>query len=105
MNHDDEPVGLVGIFRPRPGVDVAELVSMWVAPEGRRTGTGRRLVEAAVQWATDSGFEAVELWVTRGNDGARLLYEVCGFSPTGTEQALPSDPCLTEDRMRLQINR
>ena len=45
-------------------------------------------------------WDAVELWVTRGNDRAVRLYESAGFRATGDHQPLPSDPCRDELRMR-----
>ncbi|MGO9332980.1 MAG: GNAT family N-acetyltransferase [Acidimicrobiales bacterium] len=96
-------VGLVGAFRPpgRPGV--VELVSMWVAPELRRRGIGRLLVEQAVAWARDTGAGAVELWVTQGNDAAIAMYRSSGFTLKNEHQPLPSDPCRDEVRMVLEI--
>ena len=92
---EGEIAGLVGGYRPEPGL--VELVSMWVAPAGRRRGVGSVLVDAVVEWAGD---DPVELWVTRGNDPAIALYERCGFSLTDEVQPLPSDPCKDEIRMR-----
>ena len=48
--------------------------------------------------------ERVELWVTRGNDPARHLYESMGFVETGDHQPLPSDPCKDEIRMVLALS-
>lgn len=93
---DGEIAGLVGGYRPEPGM--VELVSMWVAPPGRGRGAGSALVSAVVEWAGD---DRVELWVTRGNDPAISLYERCGFVTTDQVQPLPSDPCKDEIRMRL----
>ncbi len=78
---------------------VVELVSMWTDPSVRRSGTGRLLVQTVIDWATTTGAEQVELWVTRGNDPAQLLYESLGFVVTGDHQPLPSDPCKDEIRM------
>ena len=44
---------------------------MWTAPATRRSGLGRGLVEAVLDWAASTGATAVELWVTRDNDPAR----------------------------------
>lgn len=88
-------VGLVGGHRVTQ--DTVELVSMWTSPEGRGQGVGALLVEAVVEWAAGT---TVELWVTQGNDAALRLYERCGFEVTGDVQALPSDPCKDEIRMR-----
>lgn len=53
-----------------------ELVSMWVAPEARGRGLGRRLVEAVLALAGD---RPVVLRVMVGNDPACDLYARCGF--------------------------
>lgn len=94
----DEVVGLVGGHR----IDdtTVELVSMWTSPDARGRGVGRALVDAVVTWADGSN---VELWVTRGNEGALGLYERCGFVTTGDHQPLPSDPCKDEVRMRRAV--
>jgi GNAT superfamily N-acetyltransferase len=98
---DGRPVGIAGGHRPDgdPTVAEVELISMWTDPSVRRSGAGRSLVEAVVGWATDTGAHRVALWVTQGNDPARLLYERMGFTVTGDHQPLPSDPCKDEIRM------
>ena len=101
---DGTLVGLAGCFRETDDPGCAHLVSMWVAPEARRHGVARGLVDHAVEWARAAGAERVELWVTRGNDPALWLYEAAGFRPTGDHQPLPSDPCKDELRMRLTLD-
>lgn len=96
-------VGIAGAYRPDPSRHVVDLVSMWTAPEARRTGAGRLLVRAVVDWARSTGAAAVELWVTRGNDPAERLYRSMGFVETGDHQPLPSDPCKDELRMTLPL--
>lgn len=96
-------VGLVSAYRPDPARLTVELVSMWVAPAHRRAGVAAALVAAVVSWARDADMASVELWVTRGNDGAVRLYEAAGFRLTGDHQPLPSDPCKDELRMRLPL--
>jgi GNAT superfamily N-acetyltransferase len=94
-------VGLVGGFRGHgPDDSIVEVVSMWTAPPARRSGVGRLLVEAVLDWADATGAVAAELWVTRGNEAAQALYESTGFRETGDHQPLPSDPCKDEIRMR-----
>jgi ribosomal protein S18 acetylase RimI-like enzyme len=97
---DDRVVGLVGAYRPNHAQAVVELVSMWTAPDARRTGAGRRLVDAVLEWARAGSVDSVELWVTQGNDPAIELYRSAGFRETGDHKALPSDPCKDEVRMR-----
>ena len=92
-------VGLVGGYEPAAGEPV-ELVSMWIAPAGRRQGVGRRLVDAVIEWAADLGPPSVDLWVTRGNDSALALYESCDFAVIDEVRPAPNDPCREEIRMR-----
>ncbi|MEO1059232.1 MAG: GNAT family N-acetyltransferase, partial [Actinomycetota bacterium] len=72
-------------------------------PAARRAGTGRVLVDAVVDWGRVTGADAIELWVTRGNDDAADLYRRSGFDETGDVAPLPSDPCKDEIRMRLPL--
>src|SRR5262245_40874343 len=41
----------------------ASLYAMWVAPEARRAGIGRRLIEAAIGWARPRALSAIDLQV------------------------------------------
>ncbi len=100
---DDGIVGLVGGYRPEPASSRIQLVSMWTLRAARRTGVGRLLVDAVLDWAKTSGAQAVELWVTRGNVGAESLYRAAGFVDAGDYQPLPSDPCKEEVRMRVDL--
>lgn len=94
----DRFIGLVGAFRPDDGP--TELVSMWVSPEARGRGVGRRLVEAVVAWAQRFDHSSVELWVTNGNRAAIGLYESCGFRIVDDVTPSAADPCRDETRMR-----
>jgi ribosomal protein S18 acetylase RimI-like enzyme len=96
-------VGLVSVFLIDEEPGTAHLVSMWVAPERRRRGLGRRLVEAVIGWATDRRAERVRLWVTETNDEARRLYRSTGFVETGDRQPLPSDLTLQELAMERRL--
>lgn len=100
---DERVVGIVGGFRQEIQSTEVDLVSMWTAPEVRRTGVGRLLVDAVIDWARETGVSSVSLWVTRGNAPAQLLYESMGFRETGEYQPLPSDPCADETRMMLDV--
>jgi ribosomal protein S18 acetylase RimI-like enzyme len=88
------PVGIVGGYEIEAGT--TELISMWVSPPARGHGIGRALVEAVVGRARAKGMSRVHLWVAEGNGNARLLYERCGFQPTGERQPLPSNVQVTE---------
>ena len=92
-------IGTVGILTPTmleavgytpPGVLVADgaaayiVVGMWVHPEHRRKGLGRRLVEMGFKVVRDDSDKMgkpkkILLQVHRTNEGAKLLYSNLGF--------------------------
>lgn len=71
-------VGMIGLA---PG-DEAELISMWVAPDARRSGVGRVLVDAVLDRV---GPQPLRLRVMAANSDAIAFYEGCGFVLTGDE--------------------
>jgi len=76
---------------------VREVVAAdWQAPRARGRGLGEALIGTVIDWAGARNAASVHLWVTETNKPARLLYERCGFSPTGERQPLPSNPVLGE---------
>jgi ribosomal protein S18 acetylase RimI-like enzyme len=77
----------------------AELMSMWVAPERRRTNTGRLLVDAIESWARRSGAHTLQLMVVGKNLAAISFYERLGFTKTGRTEPYPNDPALIEYEM------
>jgi ribosomal protein S18 acetylase RimI-like enzyme len=84
----DRLVGAAGLqFEPREKArHKALLFGMYVAPESRQGGWGRRLVLAVMeQAASRGGVRIVQLTVTEGNAQAQALYERCGFKPFGIE--------------------
>lgn len=72
----DHDVAMIGLA---PG-DEPELISMWVAPEARRGGVGRALVETVV---AEAGGRPLRLRVMADNAAAIAFYEGCGFALTG----------------------
>lgn len=61
----------------------AELLTLAVAPDQRRAGIGRRLVQAFLTEARRRGGESAFLEVAEPNAPARALYSGCGFQPAG----------------------
>ena len=61
------------------------LVSMYVQPQARRLGVGRRLVEAIIDTARRH-VELVQLTVVTGNEAALRLYTGLGFVQYGLEK-------------------
>jgi len=99
-----EPVGLAWAKIENPDDDVAHLYQMWVAPEFRGAGIGRRLVNAAINWARDRGVKVMVLDVTCGNVPAARLYESMGFRPVGIPVPLRPGSDLLEQTMELRFS-
>lgn len=68
---------------PRPGYIHGEpeglIVSMWTAPEHRRRGLGRQVVEAMLTWGRAHG---VTRFTLHASDAGRPLYALFGFQST-----------------------
>jgi len=84
-----QDAGLVGGVPLQDRADAACLVSMWVAPDHRRSGTGKALVQVVVAWAREAGFQTLVLDVADENTGTAAFYERLGFHRTGRTGTLP----------------
>jgi ribosomal protein S18 acetylase RimI-like enzyme len=73
----------------RPVARVTELV---VAPDGRRRGVGRRLIERASALAEGRGCELIELTTALSRAEAHSFYDALGFERTSYRyaRALPA---------------
>lgn len=96
---DGTPVGMGASFEEEPGLHT--VVSMWVAPDARGLGIGRRILDDVVTAAVTTG-SAVRLWVADGNP-ARALYERAGFVATGARA--PIRPGATTMKSELALPR
>ncbi|WP_165923036.1 GNAT family N-acetyltransferase [Sulfurirhabdus autotrophica] len=65
------------------GKNEAELHLLGVKQEYQRQGLGRKLVEAAVESATCSGYSKIILWTQLSMNSAQKLYESAGFLHIG----------------------
>jgi ribosomal protein S18 acetylase RimI-like enzyme len=52
---------------------------MWVAPEARREGVGRQLIDAVADWASSWGGSRIVLWVYAANVEAQRFYTSLNF--------------------------
>jgi ribosomal-protein-alanine N-acetyltransferase len=88
-------------------VDEAEILTLAVAPEHRRRGLGRALVERMADWARLSGAGALFLEVARDNDAGLALYRAAGFAEVGRRRAYYSRPTGAMDALvlRRDLNR
>ena len=72
----------------------AHLIGMYVKPAARGRGTGRKLVDAVLEYLRRRpGIASVGLTVTEGNNSATKLYHRAGFVEFGTEPRAILTPC------------
>ena len=101
-----EDGAFVGMSRGRVLKDGdAGLFGMWVAPEARRLGLGRRLVGDVVAWARTKGVARVLLEVAEDRPAPCGLYAACGFVPTGGRRPNEAHPGVTELEMAYVFGR
>lgn len=74
---DGRLLGCVGLVRDND--DQARLRLMFVEPEARGLGIGRRLAERAVSFARENGYREILLWTVSVMTEARSLYAALGF--------------------------
>jgi ribosomal protein S18 acetylase RimI-like enzyme len=78
-----EPVGLVAAYRDEDERSLFHVVAMWVAPEARREGIGRRLLSEIEDWIASAGGDCVHLSVADQALPALRLYDAAGYEPDG----------------------
>ena len=78
-----EPVGLVMGVRDDGEPETFDVYAMWVAPEARGQGVGRRLLDELETWIRSVGGRAVRLSVTNEAEVAAGLYRSAGYEPDG----------------------
>lgn len=86
LAHDDARVrgafggeDLLGYAAWRKNVDELWLLNLAVAPEARRQGIGRALLDDGASLARSLGVQELWLEVRASNEGARRLYEAAGY--------------------------
>jgi GNAT superfamily N-acetyltransferase len=56
------------------------LNDLFVAPDARKSGAGRALLERAERWAAETGASGLTLSTEVSNLAAQRLYEACGWT-------------------------
>ncbi len=71
---------------------------VWVQPSYRGRGIGERMIEEAVRRFTALGMRQIRLETAMDNEGARQLFESCGFRQSSIEmlRELPTAPTTAE---------
>lgn len=95
--------GIAGAMLDAQNSATAQLLSMWVAPEHRRTRIGEALVNAIYAWAESRRARTLRLMVTSGNRPAIDFYTRIGFAMTGKTGPYPNDPIVFEYEMAKPI--
>ena len=85
-------VGLVRGTRHEQLPNAGYLISMWVAPEARRQGTGSALVGAVIQWARAQGLDRLLLDVAEMNAAAIALYTRNGLRSNWRDRLAATTP-------------
>ena len=96
---DGRPVGMASGLRAEED-GVVELVSMWIAPDGRGRGIGDQLMTQVETWAREAEAHALKLSVADGNEKAHDLYLRAGFTDTDEPGDLMPDGVHRELIMR-----
>lgn len=83
--------GAGGMVLARSVLDEAEILTLAVAPDARRRGTGRDLLRHAMAEAQSRGAVKMFLEVSAANAAARALYQSCGFTRAGLRRRYYAD--------------
>ena len=76
---------------------------LWIAPNHRQQGSGRQIIETALAWLKSRGLQTVTFWNNTTNEASTKFYEKLGFSYSGIEKPLESDPNFTIGEMKKEL--
>jgi ribosomal-protein-alanine N-acetyltransferase len=80
VNERSDVVGYAGIFSPDEGL-AADIHTLTVAPNFRKHGIGRAMLDQLTGWAYERKAPAIFLEMREGNIEANPLYIAAGFAP------------------------
>ena len=93
---------LAGMIAGFTAGDTGEILTVTTAPEYRRHGVGRMLMEAFLK-AIPEGVETIALEVRQSNAAAVALYESFGFEKAGVRKRFYREPVEDADVMVLNV--
>ena len=103
MRSGGEPVGLVAAYRDQVQPDLFHVIAMWVAPEARRQGIGRRLLAGIEEWIALCGGRSIQLSVADQALAALHLYGAAGYRPDGERSPSSHTPGVSYVSLRKAI--
>jgi ribosomal protein S18 acetylase RimI-like enzyme len=98
-----DPVGLVAAYRDDVQRSLFHVIAMWVAPEARREGIGRRLLSEIEEWIASCGGNCVQLAVADQALAAIRLYDAAGYRPDGERSESSHTPGVSHVSLRKQL--
>jgi GNAT superfamily N-acetyltransferase len=90
---------------PEAPPETVVISRVWVAPRQRGSGLGRRLMEAASDWAAGQHAKLLALGVTEINVTAMQFYEHLGYREVGMRIPWPPDPTKQIIILGRELNR
>lgn len=100
--HDGEPAGCVLLYGESE--DLAEFRRLWVRPDHRGHGIGRRLVATVIEQAQAAGYDTLGLTTPPQGTTAHRLYESLGFERTPPYSETRLDEQHHEDAIFMQLD-
>jgi len=100
-NVEEKITGSIAIDGANHDSQGAHLRWFIVAPENQGHGIGKMLLEEAINFCRKKKFGRVYLWTFAGLDGARHLYEKCGFKLCEEHEGEQWGKAVTEQKFEL----
>jgi ribosomal protein S18 acetylase RimI-like enzyme len=100
---DGNPIGLALGYVHDVSCKSGDIYQMWIKPEGRGNGIGRKLLQAIIAWAQKLQLNTLMLSVTNTNLAAISLYLSAGFILTGNTEQLREGSTLQRQPMKLDL--
>lgn len=92
------------VFLVNAGQGTAKLRLLFVEPKARGLGLATKLVEEAIRFAKEAGYEKVCLWTMKILDSARHIYKKSGFKIVKEEVNQEFGENLVSETWELNLN-